>query len=94
MTIEKAQRVAAVQWPSSPFHSYCENKMQAIIANGLLAATLGTSMGYPATQNFLAGRELILIDTRTYRHCHNDRGRYTVCFKKDPRDRQPEDANR
>ncbi|CEJ88116.1 exported hypothetical protein [Hyphomicrobium sp. GJ21] len=25
-------------------------------------------------------------DTRTYRHCHNNRGKYALCFSKDPRD--------
>jgi len=30
--------------------------------------------------------EFTLVDTRKDRHCHNDRGRFAVCFKKDPRE--------
>lgn len=55
-----------------------------VVSSTLLATAPQTGVGWitrPHPERFL-----VLVDTRTYRHCHNKRGKYAVCFKKDPRD--------
>lgn len=62
--------------------------MSMIIASAILSTVLVAGGSKPTeTWTFTPRHPIVLVDTRTYRHCHNDRGRFTYCFKKDPRDR-------
>lgn len=67
--------------------------MSMIIASAILSTVLVTGGQKPTQTWTSAPRDpIIFVDTRAYRHCHN-RGRFTYCFKKDPRDRaRPNDV--
>lgn len=68
---------------------FSEPTMPSFIASAFFSAALFTSPhdleAYWRTAKPDAG-SLVLVDTKSYRHCHNDRGKYVRCFKKDPRD--------
>lgn len=55
-----------------------------VLSSTLLATAPQTEAGWIMAPH--PERLFVLADTRTYRHCHNNRGKYAVCFKKDPRD--------
>ena len=58
--------------------------MSMIIASAILSTVLVAGGSKPTETWTSTPRDpIVLVDTRTYRHCHNDRGRFTICFKKD-----------
>ena len=65
--------------------------MSIIVTSVIVLAAFFSSAPKPMPELSLSNL-FVLVDTRDYRHCHNDRGRFTYCFKKDPRDRaKPKD---